>query len=121
MVANPRLLFTVLMYFCYYVLNSFAEEKEELCIGKAIYLAISSSIDHTELSRCTRLLETSFPQIKSYVKEKVIQDVDNLLLFSVKQQVLSDSLYAKEDFILKVSFSYEIVPYLYSTDNCSKI
>ena len=71
---------------------------------------MSSSIDPTELPRCTRLLENSFPQIKSFVKEKVIQDVDNRLLSSVKQQMLSDSLYAKEDFILQVSVNYELRP-----------
>ena len=62
-----------------------------------------ASISSLDLPRFKRLLKVSFPQVKDSIDESKSEYRDELLLSSVKQQVLSDSLYDKEQFIQKVS------------------
>ena len=78
------------------------EKYEEYCIGQAIHTGISTSVKPSDYQSFLRLLKVSFPVCKENLKER--SPVDNLLLSSVKQQVVSDSLLNKKEFIDKVCF-----------------
>ena len=103
----------------HYLIMYFLGQIEELCIRKAIYSTIIASINSTDHLHCRQLLEAFFPQSRGIAEEIVINSKDELLLSSVKQQIYSDSLYGKEDFISKVSLyiKFEINVYWSALSN----
>ena len=75
---------------------------EERIIGSSIHSTISPSVYSANMPQYKRLLERFFPQIWKKIGGYADRFRNTPLLYSVKQQLMSDILYAKEEFVLKV-------------------
>eukprot|EP00794_Sanderia_malayensis_P003656 gene3656-4173_t len=82
-----------------------AEKIEEYCIGQAIHAVMSSSINPLEYANFVRLLKVSFPACKDSLQEQ--SKLDELLLSSIKEQLVADSHLDKKEFVDKVMQLHE--------------
>ena len=82
----------------------FSGKLEESCLGQAIFTLMFAAVNPLDITNFIRLLKVSFPACKDCINED--KKADELLLSSVKQQIESDSLLDKDEFVNKVSSNF---------------